>query len=709
MRRYILRGLDCANCAAELERALQREDGLKEARVSFATSSVELNPEHLARARGIIAAKYPEIELVAREETAGTERKAQGFLRELLNEQRRDLIRIGAALVLLILGLIFEKRLHLTPYCFLEYAIYLTAYLLVGYGVLWSAARNAVRGIVSDETTLMSIATFGAIAIHQLPEAVAVMLFYSIGETLQDFAVDRSRRSVSALMDVRPDQARVKRGDDLLLVRPEEVSVNETIVVQPGERVPLDGEVSEGESFVDTAALTGESVPRRLSRGSQALAGMVCTSGILSIRTTKPAAESAIARILRLVEDAAGRKARTEQAVTTFARYYTPAVVAAAICLVAVPPLLIPGAAFSTWLYRALVLLVISCPCALVISVPLGYFGGIGGASRHGILIKGANFLEVLADLDTVAFDKTGTLTEGTFRVATARPANGFTEAQVLEAAARAEAASPHPIAASILAAYGKQVDPNELEDYEELAGYGVKGRWRGKTILAGNDRFMHREGIPHEDTVCDLSGTVVHVAVEGIYAGHLTIADEIRHDAALALQGLRAQGIRRMALLSGDDECVARQVGKSLQIDLVHANLLPGDKVALVEALTAEIHQRKGKLAFVGDGMNDAPVLTRADVGIAMGGLGSDAAIEAADVVIMDDQLRKLPAAVQIARRTRRIVFQNIGFAFGVKAIFMLLGAWGVASIWEAVFADVGVSLLAVLNATRTLRYRPD
>lgn len=709
MRRYILRGLDCANCAAELERALQREDGLKEARVSFATSSVELNPEHLARARGIIAAKYPEIELVAREETAGTERKAQGFLRELLNEQRRDLIRIGAALVLFILGLIFEKRLHLTPYRFLEYAIYLTAYLLVGYGVLWSAARNAVRGKVSDETTLMSIATLGAIAIHQLPEAVAVMLFYSIGETLQDFAVYRSRRSVSALMDVRPDQARVKRGDDLLLVRPEEVSVNETIVVQPGERVPLDGEVSEGESFVDTAALTGESVPRRMSRGSQALAGMVCTSGILSIRTTKPAAESAIARILRLVEDAAGRKARTEQAVTTFARYYTPAVVAAAICLAAVPPLLIPGAAFSTWLYRALVLLVISCPCALVISVPLGYFGGIGGASRHGILIKGANFLEVLADLDTVAFDKTGTLTEGTFRVAAARPANGFTEAQVLEAAARAEAASPHPIAASILAAYGKQVDPNELEDYEELAGYGVKGRWRGKTILAGNDRFMHREGIPHEDTVCDLSGTVVHVAVEGIYAGHLTIADEIRHDAAFALQGLRAQGIRRMALLSGDDECVARQVGKSLQIDLVHANLLPGDKVALVEALTAEIHQRKGKLAFVGDGMNDAPVLTRADVGIAMGGLGSDAAIEAADVVIMDDQLRKLPAAVQIARRTRRIVFQNIGFAFGVKAIFMLLGAWGVASIWEAVFADVGVSLLAVLNATRTLRYRPD
>ena len=511
MRRYKLKGLDCANCAAELERALRREDGLKEARVSFATSSVELKPEYVERARTIMAFEHPEIELVVSKEVVGTKRKLQqGFLGELFDEQRKALIRISAALSLLALGLIFEKSLHHTPYRFLEYVIYLTAYLLVGYGVLWSAVRKATRGKVTDETTLMSLATLGAIAIHQLPEAVAVMLFYSIGEMLQDYAVDRSRRSVSALMDVRPDQARVKRGEDLQMVPPEDVAVGETIVTQPGERIPLDGEVVQGESFVDTSALTGESVPKRLSVGSKVLAGMVCTSGILVVRATKPAAESSIARILKLVEDAAGRKARTEQAVTAFARYYTPVVVAAAIGLAVIPPLFVPGAAFSTWLYRALVLLVISCPCALVISVPLGYFGGIGGASRHGILVKGANFLEVLANLDTVAFDKTGTLTQGAFRVTAVRPMNGFTEERVLEAAAQAEATSPHPIAASILEAYGKQVDPHGLEDYEEVAGYGVKGRRHGRTIIAGNDRFMHREGIPHEDAVCGLSGTVV-------------------------------------------------------------------------------------------------------------------------------------------------------------------------------------------------------
>ena len=707
-QRYKLNGLDCANCAAEIERALQRDDGLKEAKVNFATSTLYLKPEYVERARAIVAAEFPAIELAGNEETAETKREPQqGFLHELLAEQRHALIRISAALALLILGLFFEKRLHHSSYGFLEYAIYLPAYLLVGYGVLWSALRNTLHGKVSDETTLMSLATLGAIAIHQLPEAVAVMLFYSVGETLQDFAVNRSRRSVTTLMDVRPDLARVKRGDDLPMVRPVDVAVGETIVMQPGERIPLDGEVTEGESFVDTSALTGESVPRRISAGSKVLAGMVCTSGILNVKVTKPASESSIARILSLVEDAAGRKAQTEQTIATFSRYYTPAVVVAAIGLAALPPLLVPGAVFSTWLYRALVLLVISCPCALVISVPLGYFGGIGGASRQGVLVKGANFLEALAKLDTVVFDKTGTLTQGTFSVTSIQTKNGFTKEQLLEAAAQVEAASPHPIAASILEAYGKQVEAHSLENYEEVTGHGVKGRHNGRTIIAGNDRFMHRENIPHEDAVCDLGGTVVHVAVDGVYAGHLTIADEIRPDAAPALKELRRQGVKRLAMLTGDDENVAREVGKNLGIDLIHANLLPGDKVAKVEALAREIHAKHGKLAFVGDGMNDAPVLTRADIGIAMGGLGSDAAIEAADVVIMDDRLSKLPVAVQIARRTKEIVLQNIGFAFGVKAIFMLLGAWGVASIWEAVFADVGVSLLAVLNATRTLHLR--
>lgn len=629
-----------------------------------------------------------------------------GFFRELLAEQRPALIRISAAAVLLILGLVFEKRLHHVSYSYLEYLIYLSAYLLVGHGVLRSAVRNALHGRLSDETSLMSIATLGAIAIHQLPEAVAVMLFYSIGETLQDYAINRSRRSVTALMDVRPDQARVKRGIELQMVRPEDVEVGEAIVVHPGERIPLDGEVSEGESFVDTSALTGEPVPRHLGKGGAVLAGMVCTSGILTVRVTKKAAESSIARILSLVEDAAGRKAQTEQTITAFARYYTPGMVGLAAAVAVLPPLL-SGAPYQVWIYRALVLLVVSCPCALMVSVPLGYFGGIGGASRRGILVKGANYLDALARLDTVAFDKTGTLTRGTFKVTHAQPGNGFTEERLIEAAARVEAPSPHPIAASIIAAYGQRVDQQALEGYETVTGHGVKGRYDGTAIVAGNDRFMHREGIPHDDAICDLGGTVVHVAVDGVYAGYLTIADEIRPEAAAAIEALRVQGVRRIAMLTGDDASAARQVGQALGIDLIQANLLPDDKVARVEALAAMIDTRRGRLAFVGDGMNDAPVLTRADIGIAMGGLGSEAALEAADVVIMDDRLDKLPAAVRIARRTRSIVRQNITLALGIKALFVALGAFGVASVWEAVIGDVGVTLVAVVNAARTLRLK--
>lgn len=704
-QRYKLKGLDCADCAAEIESALRLEDGLATAEVNFAAATVSLEPEYLERARAVVAARFPGIRIVADGEETEKE-PDRGFLRELLNEQRAAAIRIGAALALFLLGLACEERLHQSPYGFLEYAVYLPAYLLAGYDVLLSALRNAWHGRVSDETTLMSLATLGAIALHQLPEAVAVMLFYTAGETLQDLAMNRSRRSVTALMDIRPDQARVKRGRDLALVRPEEVAVGETIVVQPGERIPLDGEVTAGESYVDTSALTGESRPRRISAGSPALAGMISTSGILHLRVTKPAAESSIARILRLVEEAAGRKAPTEQTLARFTRYYTPMVLAAAVALAVLPPLLVPGAAFPTWLYRALVLLVISCPCALVISVPLGYFGGIGGASRHGILVKGANFLDALAGLDIAVFDKTGTLTKGVFRVTTIQTRNGFGEEQVLEAAAQVEAVSPHPIAASILQAYGKPVDARNLEEAEEIVGHGVKGRYGGKAIIAGNDRLMHWEHIPHEEAVCDLDGTVVHVAIENVYAGYLVIADEIRPDAAAALAELRRLGVRRLAMLTGDDESVARRVGGDLGMDTIHANLPPGEKVAKVEVLAREIRDKRGKLAFIGDGVNDAPVLTRADIGIALGGLGSDAAIEAADVVIVDDRLEKLPFAVRIARRTKRIVLQNIGFAFGVKAIFMLLGAWGASGIWEAVFADVGVSLLAVVNATRALRF---
>ncbi len=723
--RFLLEGLDCANCAVKIEKALQASEGLEDSRVNFATSSVVLDPAFLGKARTIIASVEPEVEVVSAPESiaepghepepgSGSETlrtRRKGALREFAREQRASLARIGLAVILLWLGLLFEDRLHRTgPWSFMEYVIYLAAYLLVGSGVLRAAARNTLRGNVFDENSLMSIATLGAIAIHQLPEAVAVMLFYSIGETLQGYAVGRSRRSISALVSIRPDQARVKRGDEVLTVEPQAVRVGERIIVQPGDRIPLDGEIVEGESFVDTSALTGESVPRRAAPGDKVLAGMVSTSGMLTINVEKPFADSAISRILKLVEDAAGRKARTERIITSFSRYYTPGVVVLAAGIAVLPPLLVPGASFSVWLYRALVLLVISCPCALVVSVPLGYFGGVGAASRHGILVKGANFLDVLAGLETVVFDKTGTLTQGTFRVTAIHPHNGFAEEQVLETAAHVEAASPHPIAASILAAYGqpanRSADTDALKDYVEVPGRGVKGRWDGRLILAGNDRFMHQEGIAHDEAVCHVPGTVVHVAADGVYYGYLVISDEIKPDAAEALHQLRSLGVKRLEMLTGDDATAAGQVRRALGLDNAWAGLLPGDKVARVETIVAA--PRRGKLAFVGDGINDAPVLTRADVGVAMGGLGSDAAIEAADVVIMDDHLSRLPVAIRIARQTRSIVLENIGFALGIKGLFMVLGVAGISGIWTAVFADVGVSLLAVLNSTRILRFQP-
>ena len=625
----------------------------------------------------------------------------------MLTGQHPAVLRIVLAAALLLCGLLFEDSLHSTAYHSAEYLVYLTAYLLVGYPVLRSAGRKALRGDVLDENSLMTIATFGAIAIHQLAEAVAVMLFYAVGEALQEMAVNRSRRSISALLDIRPDRARVQRNNELVIVHPTEVSPGETLQIHPGERIPLDGEITEGESLVDTSAITGESMPRQVVVGHNVLAGMVVTNHIIRIQVTKPYSASAIARILQLVEEAAERKAHTERVITTFSRYYTPAVVALALGLAILPPLLLPGAEFATWLYRALVLLVISCPCALVVSVPLGYFGGIGASSRHGILVKGAGYIDTLAKLSIIAVDKTGTLTKGVFSVSAVNTSGTFTREEVLAAAASVETPSSHPIAASILAAQhvtDQQPQPQNIADYAELAGLGVKGTLNGRVILAGNDRLLHHEGVLHPEAACAMSGTVVQVAIGGIYAGNIVIADEIRPDAPAALAALHKLAIRRIVMLTGDDMGTAEKIGRKLGIDAVYANLLPEDKVRQIETLTAE--KPAGRyLAFVGDGINDAPVLSRADVGIAMGGLGSDAAIEAADVVILEDKLTKLPVAIRIARRTRRIVKQNIAFALGVKSLFMALGAVGLTSIWGAVFADVGVSFLAILNATRTLR----
>ena len=615
---------------------------------------------------------------------------------------RKELLVIIPSVILLILGLVFQNRLHNTPYAFAEYIVFLPAYLLSGLVILWTALRNLSRGKVFDENFLMTIATLGAISIHALPEAVGVMLFFKVGEFFQDLSVNRSRRSVKALLDIRPDYANLKTSRGLVKVSPEEVGVGDTIIVKPGEKIPLDGEVLEGNTLVDTSVLTGESVPRTIGVGECILAGMINKTGSLTIKVTKEFGESSVSRILDLVENAASKKAPTEKFITTFARYYTPAVVFGALAVALIPPLVIEGAVFSDWIYRALVLLVISCPCALVISIPLGYFGGIGGASRKGILIKGANFLDVLVKVKTVVFDKTGTLTRGEFKVTQVAPRNGFSREALLHLAAEAEAQSNHPIAQSILEAYGQKVNLSSVEDYREVPGYGVRAKVEGRIVLAGNDRLLHKENIQHD--VCDVEGTAVHLVVDNLYAGYIVIADEIREDALEAVQSLRRLGVKKIVMLTGDTKAVAAAIAKKLGLDYFLSELLPEDKVTAIEKMEREA--KKGeKIAVVGDGINDAPVIARADVGIAMGGLGCDAAIETADVVIMTDAPSKLAQAIEVGRKTRGIVWQNIIMALGIKGVFIVLGIVGIATIWEAVFADVGVALLAILNATRAMR----
>ncbi len=610
--------------------------------------------------------------------------------------------------ILLLVGIILEPRLHGTPYAFMEYVIFITAYLLVGGKVLLAAATNIFHGEIFDEFFLMSVATIGALAIHQLPEAVSVMLFFAVGEYLQDIAVSKSRKAIASLIGIRPDTANLKVGQSIQVVHPDHVNIGDIVIVKPGERIPLDGKVTDGASFLDTSALTGESVPRRVSPGGTVLAGMVNQDGIIEVCVEKTSGESSIARIMRLVEDASARKAPTERFITTFSRYYTPIVTLAALGVAIVPPLLIPGAVFSEWIYRALVLLVISCPCALVISIPLGYFGGIGSASRHGILIKGANFLDALTSLHTVVVDKTGTLTEGVFKVTEIEARANFTRDEVLRFAALAERNSNHPIARSIMEAYGDNPLSREIQSFREIPGCGIKAAIDGNEIIAGNDRMMHLENIPHDS--CNLEGTVVYVAVDRIFAGYIMISDKIKPDARRAVEDLKSLGVEKTVMLTGDDKSVAEKVRDEAGIDVAFANLLPEDKVAKVEELSERLPKRgRNRLAFVGDGINDAPVIIRADVGVAMGALGSDAAVEAADVVIMDDRPSKLGVAVRIALHTRKIVLENIVLALAVKSAFIVTGILGTATMWEAVFADVGVALLAILNSTRVLRKRHD
>ena len=615
----------------------------------------------------------------------------------MTEKQKKMLVRIIVTFVIFAVLFAAEHTGNLESLegSVLLFLIYLVPYLIIGYDIVWKAIRNISHGQVFDENFLMMIATFGALGVREYSEAVAVMLFYQIGELFQGYAVGKSRQSIAAMMDICPEYANIEEDGELKQVDPDDVEIGTIIIIKPGERIPLDGVVVEGESLIDTAALTGESVPRKAAVGDEIISGCVNGNGTLKVRTTKEFDDSTVSKILELVENASSKKAHVENFITRFAKYYTPVVTIAAVILAIVPPLVL-GGGWSDWIQRACIFLVISCPCALVISVPLGFFGGIGAASKLGVLVKGSNYLEALAQMDTMVFDKTGTLTKGEFKVTEILPAEGFTKETLLNLAALGEGYSTHPIAASIREAYGQPLDMNRVNDAKEVAGHGIQVQIDGQEVFIGNEKLMRAQNIT--PAACESIGTVIYVAGEGKYAGAIVISDTIKDGAKEAI------GVKKCVMLTGDRKEAAELVAKELDIDEVHAELLPQDKVSQVEALLSK-ETEKERLAFVGDGINDAPVLSRADIGIAMGSMGSDAAIEAADVVLMDDDIRKIASVVRISRKTLTIVHQNIVFALAVKALVLILGALGMANMWEAVFADVGVSVIAILNSMRALK----
>jgi len=619
----------------------------------------------------------------------------------------REVIRIIIGAIVFAAGMVIDKLLSAELPFYAISAVFIAAYLILGGNVVLCAIKNIIRGHIFDENFLMSIATIGAFAIGEYPEAVGVMLFYQIGESFQETAVRRSKNSITSLMDIRPDFANLKKGGEIIKVAPDTVNTGDLIVVKPGEKIPLDGNVIDGSSMLDTSALTGESVPRKAETGDTVLSGSVNQSGVLTIKVTKVFGESTVSKIINLVENASGKKAKTENFITAFARYYTPVVVILAVLIAVLPPLFL-GGEWRSWINRGLIFLVISCPCALVLSIPMGFFAGIGKAAKKGILVKGGNYLEAFNNLEIVVFDKTGTLTKGVFNVTAIESAHCFTSEKVLELAANAEAFSNHPIALSILKEYGKDVKRNKLSDYAEISGHGISVALDGITILAGNKKLMEKMEIEINESpeLRKNAGTKVYVAHNGVYAGCIVISDEIKEDSRAAVSALKAKGVKKTVMLTGDNPHIAEATAAELGLDEVFGGLLPHEKTERVEILNGK-KSAKGKLAFVGDGINDAPVLAMADIGVAMGGLGSDAAIEAADVVLMTDEPSKLTEAIEISRFTKKIVWQNIIFALGVKTAFLVLGALGAAAMWEAVFADVGVSLLAVLNAMRIMRYK--
>jgi Cd2+/Zn2+-exporting ATPase len=700
-RRFRIKNLDCASCAEKIETALRRVEGVDEVSLNFSTLTLSLKTKDVTRIIDEVRRIEPDVLLVPHN---GKGRPSKPMESDSESNTMREFMILAGAGLLFGTQFFFEDALHRYTVPYAELVIVIAAYLMAGWNVILGAFRTIRRGDFFDENVLMVIATGGALAIHAYSEAVGVMIFYKVGELLQELAVNRSRRSIHSLLASRPDIANLQTATGLKLVKPEEVQIDDIVLVKPGDKVPLDGEVVSGDSMLDTSALTGEPTPRAGRVGTSVMAGMINLTSSLKIRVTKIFSESSIAKILDLVENASARKATTEKFITTFARWYTPAVVFIAAAIAVIPPLFVSGADFGTWIYRALVLLVISCPCALVVSIPLGYFGGIGRASRMGILVKGSNFIDALAAVKTVVFDKTGTLTLGNFVVQQVVTQNGIREEELLKYAAAAEIQSSHPIGKSILKEVEKRKlksDNSSVTEHMAIPGRGVRAMVDGREVLVGNDALLHHQKIAHD--ICELNGTVAHVAVDGLYAGYILIGDTLKPEAPKAISDLRLYGVEQVVMLTGDNQCAAESVAKHLGMDAFYAGLLPEDKVRLLEEIKAGSNHG-GKIAFVGDGINDAPVIARSDVGVAMGALGSDAAIETADVVLMTDSPSKMATAVKVAKETRKIVWQNIVMALSIKGLFIVLGAFGVASMWEAVFADMGVALAATANATRAL-----
>ena len=710
-----IEGLDCPNCAAKVERKINTLEGIKEATVDFLGKKIVVLADEISENElvELIQTEVDKIEDGVKVFVPKVQAGESSSEEEDTGKIKKKLL-IGG--ILFVLGIFVPKTLFIP-----KLAVFLVSYLVIGGDVLLSAFKNILNGQVFDENFLMAIATIGAFAIGEYPEGVAVMLFYQLGELLQGIAVNNSRKSIVSLMDIRPDYANIKVGEGIKKVSPEEIKVGEIIVVKPGEKVPLDGKIVKGASTFDTSALTGESLPREAKAGDDVLSGFINKNGLIEIQVAKVFSESTVSKILYLMENAGSKKSKTENFITKFARYYTPAVVITALIVAIFPPLLIQGATFSDWIYRALIFLVVSCPCALVISIPLGFFGGIGGASRHGILIKGTNYLEVLNNLESVVMDKTGTLTKGIFKVTEVNAENNIkindfennktelTKPLLLKYAAHIEKFSNHPIAQSIVAEYENsvsKVDENVVKDFEEISGFGIKVNINNHQFLAGNSKLMNLENITFDKK--ENLGTAIYLAADGKYIGNILISDEVKEDSARAVKGMKENGVKEIVMLTGDNEAIGKNIAEKLGIDKVFTELLPNEKVEKLEEIY-KTKSEKGKVAFVGDGINDAPVLARADLGIAMGGAGSDAAIEAADVVIMNDEPSKIVTAIKIAKKTKEIVWQNITIAFAIKIVVMALGLFGDATMWEAVFADVGVALLAVLNATRVLRYNPE